>query len=79
MKRFYEHSVISVPYNFLVKKERWLIVIFMALSFAQLWLTKYVPSLDGPQHLYTASVINELLKGNEFFGEFFRMNDVLVG
>lgn len=42
-------------------------------------LVKYIPSLDGPQHLYNARLLAELWKGNEFIGQYFTFNPVLVG
>ena len=64
----------------LVKKYHWAFtLIFLVPGLAQFWLTRYVPSLDGPQHLYNAQVLKQLLLGNENFSEFFRLNSVLVG
>ena len=63
-----------------IKKYYWVFtLLFLVPGLAQFWLTRYVPSLDGPQHLYNANVLVELLSGNEHFSEFFRVNPVLVG
>jgi hypothetical protein len=53
--------------------------LFILISMGQIWLTRYVPSLDGPQHLYNANVLVRLFTGNDFFGEYFRINPVVVG
>ena len=53
--------------------------LFLVLCMMQIWTTRYVPSLDGPQHLYNAHVLAGLVKGNDLFGEFFRVNPVVVG
>lgn len=66
-------------YTGMLKYERYLFALFLAISLLQLWLTRYVPSLDGPQHLYNANVLVELLKGNELFRTFFSVNEVIVG
>ena len=66
-------------YDRMLKYERYLFALFLAIALLQLWLTRYVPSLDGPQHLYNANVLVELLKGNELFRAFFSVNDVIVG
>ncbi|MEN8231022.1 MAG: hypothetical protein ABFS38_22900, partial [Bacteroidota bacterium] len=74
-----EYPWITIPFQFLVRNEKWVISLLVIVSLLQLWLTKYVPSLDGPQHLYNANVIVELLKGDALFSEFFRINEVIVG
>jgi hypothetical protein len=66
-------------YYGMLKYERYLFALFLAISLLQLWLTRYVPSLDGPQHLYNANVLVELLKGNDLFCTFFSVNEVVVG
>jgi hypothetical protein len=53
--------------------------LFFVLCMLQLWTTRYVPSLDGPQHLFNAHVLAELVRGNELYGEFYRVNPVVVG
>lgn len=63
----------------LMKNERLVFLVFLFLSLLQLWYTRYVPSLDGPQHLYNAQVLAELLKGNDLFATFFSVNDTIVG
>src|SRR6187549_2575351 len=35
---------------------------------------KFFPTLDGPAHLYNATIINQLLAGNEYLEKFFRFN-----
>ncbi len=59
--------------------ERWIFLLFLIITLLQLWLTRYIPSLDGPQHLYNANVMVELLKGNELMRTFFDINEVIVG
>jgi len=58
------------------------LIVFLLLALANgfyLVMYKYIPSLDGPQHLYNSNVIVELVKGNDFFKQFFQINNVLVG
>ena len=64
---------------FLIKYDRIILAVFLLVSMMQLWVTKYVPSLDGPQHIYNANVLKQLLIGDDLFREFFRINPVIVG
>lgn len=66
-------------YNFLVKKEKFIFLFFLLISLFQFWSTKYIPSLDGPQHLYNANVLVQLILKNEFFEKFYSINEVIVG
>ncbi len=66
-------------YDFIIRNEKWLYFIFLAICFFHIWATRYVPSLDGPQHLYNAQVLAELLRGNDLFKTFFKLNPVIVG
>ncbi|MCF8224447.1 MAG: hypothetical protein K9J30_01070 [Bacteroidales bacterium] len=68
-----------IIYPWLVKREKYIFLLFLFIAMLQLWLTRYVPSLDGPQHLYNANVLAEMISGNEFIRSFFRVNDVIVG
>ena len=53
--------------------------LFTVISIVPFWLVKYVPSLDGPTHLYNARIITELLKGDAYISQFFALNPVIVG
>jgi hypothetical protein len=52
---------------------------FVLLNSAYLFFFRWIPSLDGPQHLYTVNVLVELFKGNQVIGNFYEINDVIVG
>jgi len=65
--------------DFVFRKEAWFFGFFMVLSLLHFWLTRYVPSLDGPQHICNANVIDQLVKGNPLFEKFYSINPVLVG
>ena len=57
-------------------------LIFFAVAFLQLipyFLISFIPSMDGPQHLHNAMVLNQLLAGNEVFQQYYQLNPVLVG
>lgn len=69
----------GVIYDKIRNHERWFFLFFLIISLLQLWMTKFIPSLDGPQHLYNANVMVELLKGNELMRSFFDINEVIVG
>ena len=69
----------DIAYERMMRYERMIFLLFMLITLLQLWLTKFVPSLDGPQHLYNASALSYLIKGNELFQIFFRINETIVG
>ena len=70
---------ISAIHRFLIKFEWIPASLFFAILLWHIWATRYVPSLDGPQHLYNAHVLTQLILGNDLFREFFRLNPVIVG
>jgi hypothetical protein len=51
------------------KVELFLFLIFSLIAILPFCLVKYIPSLDGPQHLYNARLIAELIKGNDFISQ----------
>jgi hypothetical protein len=53
------------------------LMVFFSIAF--LFLFKYIPNMDAPQHLYNAEVIKQILLSNDTFQEFFRVNPVIVG
>lgn len=69
----------AIVHDRLVKHEKLLFLLLLLIALFQVWQTRYVPSLDGPQHLYNANVLRELILGNELFRRFFSVNDTLVG
>lgn len=69
----------SKTFDLVAKHESKIFFLFLLISLSQFWFTKYVPSLDGPQHLYNANVLVQLLNGSELFDQYFSVNDVLVG
>lgn len=79
MKRATASSTVSRVYDYLIKYEPFVFGFFILISLFHIWSTHYVMSLDGPQHLYNAHVLVELIKGNELFKEYFRINNVIVG
>jgi len=79
MKADNTQNLVDRCYSFLGKNQIWIYVLLLSISLIPLWIFRYIPSLDGPQHLYTSQVIMELLKGSDIFREFFRINEVLVG
>jgi len=65
--------------NRIDKKEKLLFFLFSLLSIIPLYLLNYIPSLDGPQHLYISNVIVRLLESNDTIGQIFKFNNVIVG
>lgn len=66
-------------YDIFLKYEKRVFSLFFIITLLQLYLSKYIPSLDGPQHLYNANVLDNLLKGNELTKSFFEINPIIVG
>ncbi len=62
---------------------RWLREIIFLLATlsacSPLLFLSIIPSLDGPQHLYTTNVIAQLWEGNRFLSNYFTLNDIIVG
>ncbi len=79
MKTATASSAVDKAYDFVIRYEPFVFGFFLLISLFHIWSTHYVMSLDGPQHLYNAHVLVELIKGNELFKEYFRVNDVIVG
>jgi len=52
---------------------------FIGVSLLQFILFRYVPSLDGPQHLHNAYVIRDLLGGKGIVRDFYSFNPQPVG
>ncbi|MFC2090634.1 hypothetical protein ACFLT1_07620 [Bacteroidota bacterium] len=70
----------SMPvYRWMLKKEKYIFGLFLLITLSQLWITRYVPSLDGPQHLLNASMFGNLMKGNELISTFYTVNSNIVG
>lgn len=72
-------SRVDPIYEVLIKNETWVFAFLCMICILPLWIFRYVPSLDGPQHLYSSHVILQILQGSEIFREFFRINEVVVG
>ena len=66
-------------HELLGKHEALVYACFLVIGLLPFWIYRYVPSLDGPQHLYNSHVIMQLLAGSDIFREFFRINEVVVG
>ncbi|MFZ5939318.1 MAG: hypothetical protein ACOYXB_01980 [Bacteroidota bacterium] len=65
--------------QFILRNEPWFLALMFLIALFQVWATRFVPSLDGPQHLYNAQVIDRLVRGDEAFRQFFSINEVIVG
>ena len=72
-------SRVDPIYEALIRNESWVFALLCIVSILPFWIVRYVPSLDGPQHLYNSHVILQVLQGSEIFREFFRINEVVVG
>jgi hypothetical protein len=70
---------VDTLYGAVIRNETVVLALLLIISLLPLWIFRYVPSLDGPQHLYNSNVIIQLLKDSDIFREFFRINEVVVG
>jgi hypothetical protein len=61
--------------NILIKKKFLLIFIALVIfSLVPIWIGKFFPSQDGPNHLYLVKIFKELLAGNPLFQTYFNYN-----
>ncbi len=61
------------------KNEKWVFLIASFLNIYHLFILSFIPSLDGPQHLYISNVIVNILGSNDLINQFFRINHIIVG
>ncbi|MFH1118859.1 MAG: hypothetical protein V1775_03495 [Bacteroidota bacterium] len=59
--------------------EKKVFLLFLLANLIPVSLTRFIGSLDGPQHLYISNVIVQLLKGNGFYQQFYNVNPPIVG
>jgi hypothetical protein len=64
--------------GFLKKEKSWFVLISF-LSLTDFFFVRYIPSLDGPQHLYSVNLLVNILKGNQAVQEYFMVNPLVVG
>jgi hypothetical protein len=46
-------------------------VIFLAVHIGVVWLLPYVPTQDGPSHIYNLVILKDLLNGGKEWGDYF--------
>lgn len=64
---------------FFLANERFVFFLFALGFLLPWWMLHYVGSLDGPKHLAAASIIDQLLIGNESFAHYFTFNPPFIG
>ena len=62
-----------------LRKEPFLFFLFSIFNVYTIFLLDFYYSLDGPQHLYVANIITELIRGNDEVARFIQINDLIVG
>ncbi len=62
-----------------VFSEKFIFTLFLAGSIVPLFFVRYVPSLDGPKHLFVGQVVKQLWLGNGFFEQFYALNPLYNG
>jgi hypothetical protein len=66
-------------FEWILSKEAILFFIFSLLNLYTIFQVGFHYSLDGPQHLYVANIIAELIRGNEEVSRYILVNDLIVG
>ncbi len=66
-------------FQWFLRKEPFLFFLFSILNVYTIFLLDFYYSLDGPQHLYVANIITELIRGNDEVARFIQINDLIVG
>ena len=46
-------------------------ILLLIAHIALIWLLPYVPTQDGPSHIYNLQILHDLLNGGKEWGEFF--------
>lgn len=62
-----------------VFSEKFIFTLFLVGSIVPLFFVRYVPSLDGPKHLFVGQVVKQLWLGNGFFEQFYALNPLYNG
>jgi hypothetical protein len=65
--------------EWILHREPVIFFVFSLLNMYTIFQLGFYYSLDGPQHLYVANIIAELLKGNEEISRYVLINDLIVG
>lgn len=61
------------------RNEKFWFILMAILSLIPFFFVRYIPSLDGPQHLYSVNIFKNILLGNEAVKEYFVINPMIVG
>jgi hypothetical protein len=56
---------------------RWLFYLVTAFHLIPLFTLHFFPSVDGPAHVYNASIIKGLITGNDLYKQFYEFNYVI--
>jgi len=66
-------------FNWIFKYETLIFGLVSVVNVIPFFLLQHIPSLDGPQHLYTSEIIVNLINSDGFITQFFKINPVPVG
>ncbi len=73
------YSSLNLVIEKIDNQKKWIFLVASILNGSFLLTFDFIPSLDGPQHLYVSNIIVNLIKSNELVNQFFKFNDVIVG
>jgi len=65
--------------QWLTRKEPLLFIVFSILNVYEIFLVDFFHTLDGPQHLFVANILKELVLGNQHISNYVQVNDLIVG
>jgi len=60
-----------------VARRDWLILVLVAGSLAPIWLFRYIPTQDGPAHLYNSQILSQYLNPDYNFQQFYSLRATL--
>lgn len=60
-----------------VARRDWLILVLVAASLAPIWLFRYIPTQDGPAHLYNSHILRQYLNPDYNFQQFYNLRATL--
>ena len=60
-----------------IARKDWLMIVLVAASLAPVLMFRYIPTQDGPAHLYNSHILREYLNPDYSFQQFYRLRATL--
>jgi len=61
-----------------IARRNWLMIFLVVASLVPIWLFRYIPTQDGPAHLYNAHVLREYLNPDYNFQQFYNLRTMFI-